>query len=302
MVYHLIAKTVSILNNRGLWAKPTTVFHRAVAMQDHAGRIYERPALDAGRREEVHRLWDELADFGADQSDQAISRLMEFLCDRAGAWDATWTGAIRLSGEGGDDLLQGWRIGPVQALRAIARQPDEGRLKNILQMWDRREIDPSFLLPMRDVGAFRTYSFRRELPEAWFRSPFYERHYGSIGAFDAVFVAFPLNEDCESHFGFYARKTFADEEIELLAYALRGIKWFHRHLMLSQGLLMASSPLTPTERRVMQLLLTDASEKDIAHRAGMAPSTVHHYVVGLYRKFGVRSRAGLMSLWLSRGG
>jgi hypothetical protein len=58
-----------------------------------------------------------------------------------------------------------------------------------------------YLLPIRNVGAFRTYSFRRELPEDWFGSTFYKRHYASLGTFDAAFVAFPLNEDCESHFG-----------------------------------------------------------------------------------------------------
>jgi DNA-binding CsgD family transcriptional regulator len=34
----------------------------------------------------------------------------------------------------------------------------------------------------------------------------------------------------------------------------------------------------------------------------MAESTAHQHVVSIYRKFGVRSRAGLMGLWLNRGG
>ena len=269
-------------------------------MQDQAQRIAERAALDVALKDDVHRVWDELADFGAGQSAQAVARLMAFLCNRVDAWNATWSGAIRLGEKSESDVLQGWRVAAVQALHVSAPHTEE--TKEILRSWDRREIDPSFLLPMRDVGAFRTYSFRRELPDDWFGSAFYLRHYASVGTFDAVFVAFPLNEDCESHFGFYAGRTFTDEEIALLAYALRGIKWFHRHLMLGQGLLMASSPLTPAERKVLQLLLTDASEKQIAHLVEMAPSTVHQYVVGIYRKFGVRSRAGLMSLWLSRGG
>jgi DNA-binding CsgD family transcriptional regulator len=258
--------------------------------------------MDPTIQEEIHRAWDELADFGAGESAQAAARLMTVLCDRGHAWNATWAGAVRVDGNGHADPLQGWRVGAVQALHAIEPHPDEGHFKEILRVWDRREIDPSFLLPMRDVGAFRTYSFRRELPADWFGSPFYQRHYGSVGTFDAVFVAFPLNEDAESHFGFYSRKTFTDEEIALLAYALRGIKWFHRDLMLSHGLLMASSTLTVAERRVLQLLLTDASEKRIGHQLEMAPSTVHQHVVRIYRKFGVSSRAGLMSLWLSRGG
>ena len=95
---------------------------------------------------------------------------------------------------------------------------------------------------------------------------------------------------------------FTDEAIALFSDALRGIKWFHRNLMLNQGLLMASAPLSGAERRVLPLLLSDASEKDFAHQLGLASSTVHQYVVGIYRKFGVRSRAGLTRLWLRGGG
>ncbi|MDH4983450.1 helix-turn-helix transcriptional regulator [Hyphomicrobium sp. D-2] len=256
--------------------------------------------MDVQAQEEVHRIWDEISDFDTSRSEEAARHLLTRLCDLGGAWNATWAGAIRVGGANADDPLAGWRVGAVQALHAAGSLPDEGHFKEILRIWDRREIDVSFLLPLRDVGTFRTYSLRRDLPPDWFSSPFYEAYYGSVGTHDAVFVAFPMNGDCESHLGFYSRNTFTDEEIALLAYAARGIKWFHRHLMLSHGLLMASAPLTPAERKVLQLLLTDASEKHIAHQAEIAASTAHQHVVNIYRKFGVRSRAGLMSLWLSR--
>ena len=96
-----------------------------------------------------------------------------------------------------------------------------------------------------------------------------------------------------------ARHVFTEREIALLAYALRGIKWFHRQVMLTSGPLVARAPLTPTERKVLGLLLTKAPEKRIAEQLGLAVSTTHQHVVALFRKFGVRSRAELMSLWLS---
>lgn len=252
--------------------------------------------------ERIHTLWDELLDFDPRQSDQAVVHLLAFLCNQGNAWNATWGGATRLCKTYGSDPLQGWRVASMKQLHDVAPQPDEDRFKEILRLWDQREIDPSFLLPMRGVGTFRSYSFRRELPPEWFESSFYKNFYGSVGTCDSVFIGFPLNRDAESHFGFYSRKTFSDEEIALFTYALRGIKWFHRQLMLSHGLLVASSPLTPTERKVLQLLLTDATEKQIADRLAIAVSTNHQYIVAIFRKFGVRSRAGLMSLWLNRGG
>ena len=70
--------------------------------------------------------------------------------------------------------------------------------------------------------------------------------------------------------------------------------------MLNHGLPLDSVSLAPYERKVLQLLLTEATEKQIAERLGLAVSTTHSYVTGIFRKFGVRGRAGLMSLWLSR--
>lgn len=54
--------------------------------------------------------------------------------------------------------------------------------------------------------------------------------------------------------------------------------------------------LAPYERKVLQLLLTDASEKQIAEQLGLAVSTTHSYITGIFRKLNVRGRAGLMSL------
>lgn len=58
------------------------------------------------------------------------------------------------------------------------------------------------------------------------------------------------------------------------------------------------SVLAPYERKVLELLLTEATEKQIAERLGLATSTTHSYITGIFRKYGVRGRAGLMSLWL----
>jgi len=254
--------------------------------------------MNDAMQERIAALWDTLSDFEARQTEQAATFLMRELCALSGAWNATWGGAVRLEGPGRNDPLQGWRVGAVQALLPVASVPEDQHFRDILKVWDRRVIDPSFLLPLDKVGTFRTYAFRRDLPAEWFASAFYRHHYESVGIRDALFAAFPINEDSESHFGFYSREVFSEEAVSRVAYAMRGIKWFHRRLMLSHGLLSASTPLTPTERRVLQLLLTEASEKDIGRQLEIAPSTAHQHVSSVFRKFGVRSRAGLMSLWL----
>jgi PAS domain S-box-containing protein len=69
-----------------------------------------------------------------------------------------------------------------------------------------------------------------------------------------------------------------------------------RHRETGPAALLAT--LAPYERKVLELLLTDATEKQIAERLGLAVSTTHSYVTAIFRKYGVRGRAGLMSLWL----
>lgn len=257
--------------------------------------------LNPDLQEDIHRLWDELTDFDVSQTDAASRHLQSRLGDLVQACNSTWGGAFRLDpSPHEDDPLRGWRVAVTRVLHPFDAPVDEGPFKELQERWNRRDIDPCFLLPMREVGAFRTYGYRRDMPAEWFDGPAYQAYGARFGIVDAVWVGFPINSDAESHFGFYARQVFTPQDIALLAYALRGIKWFHRQVMLTSGPLIAKTPLTPTERRVLGLLLTKASEKVIAECLGLATSTAHQHVVALFRKFGVRSRAELMSLWLSR--
>ncbi len=258
---------------------------------------------DRSTQDDIHCLWDALSDFDVGQTDAACRHLQEHLCRMVGAWNSTWGGAARLTDTAADeDPLRGWRVAITRLLQPMIVQSDEEPFKELQARWNRRELDPSFLLPMRAVGEFRTYALRRDLPAEWFDGVFYRSFYAAYGTQDAVWIGFPLNADAESHFGFYSRQPFSDHDIALLAYALRGIKWFHRQLMLTSGPLIAKAPLTPSERKVLTLLLGKASEKGIAEQLGIATSTTHQHIVALFRKFGVRSRAELMSLWLNRPG
>jgi DNA-binding NarL/FixJ family response regulator len=58
--------------------------------------------------------------------------------------------------------------------------------------------------------------------------------------------------------------------------------------------------LPPRLQRVLDLLLTGLSEKEIPEYAGLTRATTHQYVVEIYRRVGVRSRPQLMALALRR--
>ena len=153
------------------------------------------------------------------------------------------------------------------------------------------------------AGTFRANRLRDLVGPEWFESPYYRAHYQYLGTADAIWVEFPVNKDAESHFGIFRspdHPPFTEAERDTVAYALRGIKWFHRQLMLSNCLLVASTPLTPAERRVLHLLLTGLSEKLIAAELDRSYHTTHEWVTAIFRKFGVNNRAGLMAIWLGQ--
>ncbi len=49
---------------------------------------------------------------------------------------------------------------------------------------------------------------------------------------------------------------------------------------------------------MLALLLSDATEKEIAWRLGIGHRTMHQHAEAIYAKLGVRGRIGLMALWL----
>jgi DNA-binding CsgD family transcriptional regulator len=250
--------------------------------------------------EAVFRLWDDLAAFAAADNDAALNHLLSGLAAMVNAQNAYWMGAVRL-GERDTDPVQGWRPCRIQSLQPMpcdeATVGGEERVRAIAN------IDEYTLAHARLAGTFRAHRLRDVVSPAWFQGPKYQR-YSKLGVRDMLVVSVPISDEVECYYGFLAmspRAPFSEPERDLAAYALRGLTWFHRRTLLAHGLLVASAPLSPVERRVMRLLLTDRPEKLIAAEMKLSPTTLHTYVRGVFRKFGVSGRAGLVSVWLGRG-
>lgn len=256
---------------------------------------------NARMRERIHAVWDTLADFDAAQVDGALTFLLQSLCALVGAQNADWFGVVRLPDALPMDPVHGWRPPVVHFLH-----PTEKLLATIEDQARKLELGIANDVAVHMIamsGRFRACRLRDVAPAGWFESDFYREYYRECGHDDAIYVAFPVNEDVESYFGIFraaGQPPFGTREREALAYALRGIKWFHRQLLLSHGLGIAETALTPVERRVLKNLLTGLAEKQIAAELGQSYHTTHEYVTAIYRKFGVNNRAALMALWLCR--
>jgi len=252
-------------------------------------------------RERIHAIWDALADFDAARIDGALAFLQNSLCELVDAQNTDWIGVVRLDVALSCDPIYGWRPPVIRVLRHNEKYM--ASLKEQTRNLGHGIVNDVITRIVGMSGSFRACRLCDVMSAEWFDTPYYRNYYLSCGHRDAVYAAFPVNEDAESWFGLFrdiGQPPFTAEERDTLAYALRGIKWFHRQLLLSHGLLVASTPLTPVERQVLQGLMTGLPEKEIAAAQGQSFHTTHEYVRSIFRKFGVNNRAALMALWLGR--
>lgn len=219
--------------------------------------------------------------------------------------NAAWIGGARLA-DGARalrDPLLGWRARSFVFLHP----PDENEAALVEQILaDRRdEFHLTAVATVKLAGAFRVHrlrdgfvdfeALRRNsalsgfLRSARGRRPALGRHAAHAGG--------------QSYFVFDKRNTqsrFTAADARLAGDTLRGLAWLQRQLAYSHGLSLVEQPLTPMERRVIRHLLSEKSEKEIAAALKQSEHTTHSHIKEIYRKFGVKGRAGLMAIWLSR--
>lgn len=221
------------------------------------------------------------------------------------ARDVIWVGAARV-GQGmfaRRDALGGWRA---MIVRHYDDSPEfRARSQAVAKA---HEAEPSLTTRalMAGAGQLRVHRLRDGFVDfdLMKESEGYRLFYEEAGITDRLFSVMPVNADAESFIlvDHYGRTRFSAQDAEWVTEAMRGLKWFHRELLLANGLLVAGAPLSPTERRIVRLLLTGHGESRIAAEIGQSPKTTHKYITEILRKYGVKGRTGLMALWLRCGG
>lgn len=262
-------------------------------------------SLNERQREDVYTLWDKLADFSAARTDDALRHLMKWLTERLEAADVVWVGAARLArgAAARRDALSGWRG---LAVRHHNSSPEI--LTRSLLASRTQESEPAHTTRALVAGAgkLRIHRLHDGFVDmaAMRRTEHYRIIYEEGGIRDRIFVGVPVNADAESFLlvDRYAGARFSAKDAALLQFVMRGLRWFHRELLLAHGLLLAGAPLSPTERRIVRLLLTERGEREIAAELGQSPKTTHKYIAEILAKYGVKGRTGFMARWLSRGG
>ncbi len=263
----------------------------------------ENDSLEISNRlDQICGLWEELADFDASRLEEALFHLMKTVCSWIQADNAMWIGGVRMmrGAAAQGDGQHGWRG------RVVLNWPPSPAI-HIRNERGAKEQDtkPSMTTTAitAKAGHFRAHRLHDGFVDlvAFEQTPQYRTLHESFGVTDRMWIVLPINADTESYFVFdrhHRAEHFSVKDQELAGLVVRGLKWFQRQLMLHHGLLMAGEPLTPAERKVLSLLLTDKSEKQIAAKLDQSFHTTHRHVTNIFRRFGVNGRAGLMALWL----
>jgi DNA-binding CsgD family transcriptional regulator len=264
-----------------------------------------RPHLTVRDQEVVIRLWNELTEFPASSQPEALKHCLRTLVNRIGARNVTWVGATRerdWESQAPSDALFGWR--PRTCVPLHATEATRRAHAVVMAGVQANRFDPQTIAIVSQFGRNRS-CLRRELvsKRKWERSWMYREVLAPLHIGDRLICAFAASPVAESYLVFDRKRgerRFGVRERDLLAFFLHGGAQFHRQLLQSYGLLSAAQPLTRRECDVLRLLLTGASEREIARTLGLTASCTHQYAVAVIGKFGADSRAELMAQWLRR--
>jgi DNA-binding CsgD family transcriptional regulator len=278
----------------------------------------------------VFELWRSIHALPAARAHAALRLLLAWLADAVEADNVIWIGAVRvLAGRPAQrDPFAGWRLRERQTLRpdspAYRKRLDDylardhyGKLTPTYYTRSHTEKEDAHVgMAVRALLAGAGTARVHRLRDGWIdyarfrRTAHYELYYRGVGITDRIWISFPVDARRESVFLIdrhrrpraARRRNFSAADAALAATAVFGAGVLHRWLFLSSGLLAGDKPLSPVEHRVLSGLLTGHSEKEIAAATGHNPATLHKYVVALYARYGVNSRAALMARWLGDGG
>ncbi|WP_168735155.1 response regulator transcription factor [Pseudothauera rhizosphaerae] len=249
----------------------------------------------------IDRFWDELSAFPINRTESALNHALGFLAGLVGAQQALWFDGVRLKHDGSDPV-DGWRCTATQFLHSDPQL--EKRRTQHTERVERGQVDVCITTLLAGAGRYRIATNREIVPPEWWESEFYRTMFAPLQIRDVLYLAHPIGEDIESWLGFWRMgpnaQPFGAADKERLDDAMRPLKWFHRRLALHYGLHIAENPLTATERKLIEHLLSHAGEADIGKALGLSGNTVHTYATRIYRKLGVKGRQGLAALWLGK--
>lgn len=240
-------------------------------------------------------IWDRLSELGTADTEAALCELLQRLVSLCRADHGFWVGSARLEHLAGNGPAGAWRSRKVYC--PDSRPETEAGLARALQPGDSQDVTAALTALFEGAGEVRVTRWDSS-PQAYDTGG--GTGNGPGGNHDALIISTPIGDYTESHIVLERCRppAFGSRECQIATHVMRGLKWFQRRVILSFGVQLTESSLSPVERRIVHALLTDKTEAQIAADLGQTGNTTHSYITGLYRKLDVNSRASLAALWL----
>lgn len=249
------------------------------------------------------QLAGDLNDFGASDIDEALGYFLDTTSEGLRADNNQVAICIRDTAGAGISPV-GWL--PVWDMR---HGPDNTEYSSVFRSWysdpSNFSLDATVLALAKTTGAPRSF-IRREVvdDDSWRRAPVQEL-FDDLAIGDRLVTGIPVGSGAELVLTSYRRQgeeAFSVEDRELATHIATVARPFAKRLTFTHGFAGGLTPLTPRERSVLKALLTGSTEKEIAGELGLTVRSLHQYVVTIYHKLGVTSRAQLMAQFLSSNG
>lgn len=249
----------------------------------------------------IAAIWAELATAPVNAPDEALHHLFDLICELTRADDAICVVALRSlpRADWDTDPLHGWRW--MHTFRY-----DDRHDVTFANFWSQ---DPKNTIHSRVLqkavegfGSHRALLKHDVIGDASWSESRVGPLFAHYGIKDRITAAYSLSSDIEVFFTVDRKKSarpFGEKERDILLATLPGVGPICLRLAMSFGFVGSKMKLTPRERETLIHLLDKKSEKEIADEMGLTVRSAHQYVVSIYRKFEVNSRAELMALWMS---
>lgn len=250
----------------------------------------------------VYELVVALAEHPMHDVDGALALLLDRLIAATGSRDAFVVMATR-GGPAANDPMSGLR--PRRVINHRTPAKDLELIRSYYSQVSKTSADPHTRAMALGAGTHRA-ALRCELVDdaTWFRSEQVQELFPLLDIQDRLVGACAVSPHAEVFFGCNRGPgdgAYRARERNLMREAMHGLAWFHRRLALSHGLVSSEAVLTPRERTIVAHLMAGGSEKVIASALGLTGRTTHQYVVSIYRRLGVTSRAELTARFGSDG-
>jgi len=250
-------------------------------------------------------LSHQINSLGASDTENALRLYQEYICDSLDAVAVTWCALYK--GPYGRELwhtqvMNDWKVFDIVFPQGMEVDIEETRSKFYAKARKEGGVGPGVELAMNSVGSTRAHLIGEAISFEEWKQHWVYRLLSKQGVGDRMTGAYYLTDISESHVWVDRssdKPAFGLEDKFELVRIMNQFPRLHRWLMLERGLMEpATRPMSPREKEVIKLLLGPWSEIEIAEKLELAKGTVHNYIIGIYKAFGVSGRYQLVQLWL----